>query len=166
MKTHWKKTVDKDWIGTYVLPEGQPIIVVLSHVKKHEVKVKGVKSERVVAYFANNEHFNKPMLLNSTNMSRLQKLTGTPYIEDWSKLDMHVTLCQEMDRSFSGGKDWALRISPVAPRVEKEELTPESKQWITAVARYKNSKSLENILKYYKLSEENKNILIKQADEQ
>jgi len=119
MKTHWKKTIDKDWIGTYVLPEEQPIVVKLISVKHQEVKVKGVKGMYKVAYFAPNPHFNKPMLLSANiNLERLTKLTGTPYLEDWINLDLMVTLQQEMDKAFGGGKDWALRIAEKAPVIK------------------------------------------------
>ncbi len=118
-KTHWKKTVDKDWIGTYVLPESKPIIVKLISVKYEEVKVKGVKGLYKVAYFEKNEHFDRPMLLSANvNLKRLSALTGTPYIEDWEKLDLWVTLQQEMDKAFGGGKDWALRIASTAPQMK------------------------------------------------
>lgn len=119
VKTHWKKTVDKDWIGTYILPDSKPIIVKLISVKYEEVKVKGVKGLYKVAYFAKNDYFDRPMLLSANkNLERLTKLTGTPYIEDWVSLDIWVTLQQEMDKSFGGGKDWALRIAPQAPQVK------------------------------------------------
>ena len=46
-KTHWKKTLDKDWIGTYILPDEKPIRVTLSHVKEEDIKnVKVVKGDK------------------------------------------------------------------------------------------------------------------------
>lgn len=119
MKTHWKKTVDKDWIGTYILPDSKPIIVKLISVKYEEVKVKGVKGMYKVAYFDKNEYFDRPMLLSANvNLDRLSRLSGSPYIEDWYSLDLWVTLQQEMDKAFGGGKDWALRIASVAPQMK------------------------------------------------
>jgi hypothetical protein len=166
MKTHWKKTVDKDWIGTYILPEGKPIVVKLLSVKYEEVKVKGVKGMYKVAYFAPNKYFKKPMLLSANiNLKRLEKFTGTPYIEDWININLDVTLQQEMDKAFGGGKDWALRIAPTLPRVEKEELTPDSPKWVTAVTRYANTKKLDGITKFYTLSKDNEQKLIKEANE-
>ena len=166
IKTHWKKTVDKDWIGTYVLPEGKPIVVKLLSVKYEEVKVKGVKGTYKVAYFAANPYFKRPMLLSANiNLKRLEKLTGSPYIEDWASINLDVTLQQEMDKAFGGGKDWALRIAPTLPIVKKEELTPASPKWVTAVARYKSSRKLDGITKFYNLSKENEQKLIKEADE-
>lgn len=142
--THWKKTVDKDWIGTYVLPEGKPIIVKLLRVEYKEVAVKGVKGFYVVAYFDKNEHFDKPMLLSANvNKERLSKLTGTPYIERWNNLNIWVTLQQEMDKAFGGGKDWALRIASQAPQMKTIEDFPTEKNLLF------NSKDLEELKNNY-----------------
>lgn len=155
-KTHWKKTIDKDWIGTYVLPEARPIVVKLISVKYQEVKVKGVKDWYKVAYFAPNKYFDKPMLLSaSKNLSRLEKLTGTPYIEDWEKLNLNVTLQQEMDKAFGGGKDWALRISEVAPRVKKTEILPDTDQWSNAIKHLKGKGDIKKITDRHTISELN-----------
>jgi len=129
VKTHWKKTVDKDWIGTYILPDGKPIVVKLISVRYEEVKVKGVKGMYKVAYFAKNDYFDRPMLLSANvNLDRLSKLSGTPYIEDWYNLDLWVTLQQEMDKAFGGGKDWALRIASVAPQMKTIADYPQEKK--------------------------------------
>jgi hypothetical protein len=119
--THWKKTVDKDWIGTYILPEdGKAITVTLIGVEYKEVKVRGVENWYLIANFAKNKWFDKPMLLSANvNKQRLEKLIGTPYIERWENLNMKVTLQQEMDKAIGGGRDWALRIGEKAPKKEK-----------------------------------------------
>ncbi len=115
--THWKKKlVDVNWIGTYVLPNEQDIIVTLIKVEwKEGVKVMGQAKSCFVATFAPNEYFDKPMILNKTNLKRVTKLTGTPNIEQWTNLNINVTLCQEMDKSVGGGQDWALRIKQTSP---------------------------------------------------
>lgn len=162
MKTHWKKTIDKDWIGTYILPEEKPIIVKLISVKYQEVKVKGVKDWYKVAYFAKNQYFDKPMLLSaSKNLKRIEDLTGSPYIEDWVKLDLWVTLRQEMDKAFGGGKDWALRIAPEKPTLP-EELTPNHKKWALIVKAVKDGSTIEQVRTKFILSKENENKLKEQ----
>lgn len=165
MKTHWKKTIDKDWIGTYVLPEGNPIDVILTGVKHQQVKIKGNKEWHRVAYFEVNEHFDKPMLLNPTNCLRIEKLTGTPYIEDWGNLNMKVTLCQEMDKAFGGGKDWALRISNVLPK-NTNQLTPLTEDMISkAVEFLMGGKSMNDLKKFYSFSSEIESKIKTKADE-
>jgi len=126
--THWKKTVDKDWIGTYILPEEKPIVVKLLRVELKKVEVKGILGEYKVAYFDKNKWFDKPMLMTSNkNLDRIAKLSGTPYIERWKNLNMWVTLQQEMDQAFGGGKDWALRIASNPPQVKTIEDFPKEK---------------------------------------
>lgn len=152
LKTHWKKTIDKDWIGTYILPEGKPIIVRLISVKFEEVKVKGIKDWYKVAYFAKNKYFDKPMLLSATkNLKRLETLTGTPYIEDWVTLNIDVILQQEMDQAFGGGKDWALRIAPNPPT--KRELTPLTVEMIPKAINFiKGGKTINDLKDKYSFS--------------
>lgn len=110
-KTHWKMKMDKDWIGVYVLPEGKPILVTLLGVKWEKVKVKGKMEEHYVARFAPNPYFDKPMLLSANvHFDRLEEWTGSEYYEDYENLNIKVILQREMDKSFGGGKDWALRM--------------------------------------------------------
>lgn len=166
--THWKKTIDKDWIGTYILPEGRPINVILERVEYKEVKIKGVKEHSRVAYFSKNAYFDKPMLINPTNCKRIEDLTGTPYIERWSNLNIPVTLCQEMDKAFGGGKDWALRISKTQPKLIKPTLIKDdSKIWDNAANKIKEvgyDKGIILIAKHYNITEETKTLLKNEAD--
>lgn len=164
MKTHWKKTIDKDWIGTYVLPEGNPIDVILSHVKYEEVKIKGSEEWHRVAYFSKNEHFDKPMLLNPTNCLRIEKHTGTPYIEDWSSLNMKVTLCQEMDKAFGGGKDWALRISKVLPKNTNQLAKLTDDKFNSAVEFLKGGKTITDLKKFYSITKDQETKLKSEID--
>lgn len=169
MKTHWKKTIDKDWIGCYVLPEGKPIVVKLISIKYEEVKVKGLKDWYKVAYFEKNPYFDKPMLLSATtNLKRIEKLTGTPYIEDWVTLNLNVTLQQEWDKAFGGGKDWALRIADTAPTMTLPELKKENaKIWSNAVSKTKEvgiESALIAIKKRYSISDQTKKALEDEAN--
>jgi hypothetical protein len=161
MKTHWKKTVDKDWIGTYVLPNEKPIVVKLLKVLYEEVKVKGVKGKYKVAYFEKNEHFDKPMLLSANkNLERLSHLVGSPYIEDWANINMYVTLQQEMDKSFGGGKDWALRIAPNPPQIKTIKDYPKEEKLLN---ESKDLKELQE--RYLSLSRELQQLFVSKKDE-
>jgi len=153
MKTHWKKTMDKDWIGVYNLPEGKPIRATIISIKYQEVKVKGVLGWYKVAYFAKNKHFDKPMLLQAAvNLKRVSKLTGSPYVEDWIKLNLKVTLQKEMDKAFGGGKDWALRIAEKAPEKVLVPLTAD--KIINAIAFIKEGKTMDDLKETYSISPE------------
>lgn len=137
-KTHWKKTIDKDWIGCYVLPDSGkpdtgesnsnpyvPIQAKLLRVELKKVKVKGVMGEYKVAYFAKNPYFDKPMLLSaSANLKEVAKITKSNFIEDWADINQDVTLEAKWDRAFGSGYDWALRITQIKgkPKLEKGTL--------------------------------------------
>lgn len=150
-KTDWRKTVDKDWIGCYILPdsgvvdEGSPkdkinstnpygkIKATLLRVEYKTVKVKGKDEKHRVAYFAKNDFFTRPMLLSSkTNLERVEKIAGSRFIEDWGNINKEVILQAEWDRSFGGGKDWALRIVYLKPNPVLKEGTMD---W-TAAMKY------------------------------
>lgn len=165
MKTHWKKTIDKDWIGCYVLPssgnpddgtEGSnpylPITVKLLKVEHKAVKVKGKQEVKNVAYFAKNPYFDKPMLLSaSANLKRLAKITGSPYVEDWGNINKEVVLQAEWDKAFGGGKDWALRIVAVK---EKPELKEGTVDWTSAIDYVKKGGDPTKLMAKKKISDE------------
>ncbi len=107
--THWRKNLDPNWIGTYVLPEGQQIEALITKVHFEKgLKVAGKTKDGYVADFAANKYFDKPMLLNPTNCKRLTLLTGNPNFETW--VNVPVFLTQEMSKMPDGSQDYALRI--------------------------------------------------------
>lgn len=155
-KTHYKKMVDTNWIGTWVLPEGKDINVILTKVVYVKTnKVMGKIKPGFVAYFAPNPHFDKPMLLNATNQKRVAKLIGSVYAEDWMNVNIEVTLCQEMDKCVAGGQDWALRFKserPVKALPVLELGTPNFDNCKIAITSGKYT--IENIKSKYSVSEE------------
>lgn len=152
-KRHWKKDIDIEWIGAYVLPEGKDINVKLLSVDfKKSLKVAGKTKDQHVAYFDKNQWFDKPMLLNRTNLKRLTMLLGTPYYQDWT--NVWVTLTQEMDKTVTGGSDWALRIKPMLPKMEKDVLTKEHAKYQAVVDFIKKGGSVDDIAKKYSVSAE------------
>ena len=89
-----------------------------------------------VARFAQNQFFDKPMLINqSTNMKRLQKLTGSRFLEDWANLDLIVTLQAEWDKHPKGGYEWGLRIGKTAP--SKPTLKENTQEWNAVLGHVK-----------------------------
>jgi len=161
MKTHFKKTIDPNFIGTYILPEGNSILVKIISIKYENAKVQGKSSKRVIATFAKNKHFNKPMILNITNMRRIAKLTGSSYIEDWEVLDLDVTLQQEMDKAFGGGQDWALRIGKDKPKPKVlPELLQNTESWANVLKALMGDFSMDQVKTKFRISEENESELL------
>ncbi|MES2397917.1 MAG: hypothetical protein V4549_18035 [Bacteroidota bacterium] len=148
-KVHWKKNIDPNWIGCYVLPEGKDIVVkILSVTFDTALKVAGKAKKSHVAIFDKNPYFDKPMLLNATNCKRLTARTGSPYPQDWSNIE--VTLCQEMDKCVTGGQDWGLRIKAEIPKLP--DLQSGTKAYQNAVIHLKGEGKIEDIEKRFTLT--------------
>ena len=151
-KTHWRKIIDPEWIGAYVLPNQQPITVQIDRVvAQKSMKVAGKVKDANVAHFKPNQYFTKPMLLNPTNCKRLSKLTGSQYIDDWA--GTFVTLQAELDKMPDGTKDYALRISPIKPVIQEKPkpiFEKDSDNWNKALAK---KATIETIKQYYQISE-------------
>lgn len=139
---HWRKNLDPNWIGTYVLPDGKPIEAVITSVKFCKgLKVAGKTKDGYVAYFAPNQHFDKPMLLNPTNLKRLTLLTGSPMFESW--VNVPVFLTQEMSKMPDGTQDNALRIGFNSP-------TLKALNYLTESAMLRECKTLADLQTVYK----------------
>ena len=81
-ETHWKKLINPDYLGAYSLEPGQDIVLTIGTVKKEMITGTGGKKEECIVCHWQEEQ--KPMILNRTNCKTITKLTGTPYIEQWS----------------------------------------------------------------------------------
>ena len=168
-KTDWRKTVDKDWIGCYILPDSgvedtgdrkdkangtnpyQAIYATLIKVELKTVNVKGKEEQHKVAYFNKNDNFTKPMLLSAkTNLERVEKLTGSRFIEDWGNINKKVILRAEWDKAFGGGKDWALRISLIN---EKPELKENTVSWTAVLEHVKKGNDPAKAREKYQISD-------------
>lgn len=161
VKTHWKKLHNPDYIGAYTLMDGdvKEIVVKIASVRTKEVQSPdGKKEQCVVAELIGQ----KPMILNATNMKTLQKLSGSPYVEDWNGLQ--VTLYVAQVKAFGDVVD-ALRIRPTLPTpAAKPELTPTHAKWSGAVkALQAGNTTLEAIKSAYTLSEANETLLSKEV---
>lgn len=161
VKTHWKKLHNPDYIGAYTLMDGntKELVVKIASVKTKEVQSPdGKKEQCVVAELVGQ----KPMILNATNMKTLNKLSGSPYVEDWSGLQ--VTLYVAQVKAFGDVVD-ALRIRASLPApAAKIELTPDYAKWNGAVTAVKaGNTTIEAIKAAYTLTAENETKLREEA---
>lgn len=80
--THWKKTVNPDYIGSYALDSDKDMILTIKSAGVEMVTGNnGKKEEKLVIHFHENV---KPMICNRTNAKVITKLHKTPYIEQWA----------------------------------------------------------------------------------
>lgn len=81
--THWKKTVNPDYIGSYALESDKDMVLTIKSAGVEMVTGNnGKKEEKLVIHF--HENGVKPMICNRTNAKVITKLHKTPYIELWA----------------------------------------------------------------------------------
>lgn len=108
--THWKKLENPDYIGAYAFQPGEEKTVTVSRVNRAVVTgPDGKKEECTIVYFAEPE---KPLILNATNGKMIEKLAGTPYVEQWA--GVRIKLVVEKAKAFGEAVD--------AVRVKNEKL--------------------------------------------
>jgi hypothetical protein len=154
--THWKKLTNPEYIGAYSLQPNEQKTVTIVNVCRQKVKgTDGKEQDCTVAILLNE----KPFILNKTNCKILTKIFGTPYIENWK--EKRIIIHAEPVRAFGETVD-AIRVLPLIPILPT--LVPTSPKWEGAVQALRESKTtIEAIMKGYQLTEENKELLIKQS---
>lgn len=154
MKHHWKKTFNKDYLGSWDLEEGQQLNVVIEKTEVREVLNQfGEKQKCNVAILRGQ----KPMILNVTACKQMKRFTGSHFIEDWTNVP--ITLYVTETKAF-GEVVEAIRISdkqPIKPVMKQGDKT-----WKKAVGYLSGGGELKNITDKYDV--ENINLLVKEAE--
>ena len=113
-KTHWKKLTNPDYLGAYSLASGdgyREIVAKIAYVKQEKVVGPDGKQEMcMVAHLADGL---KPMILNRTNCKAIEKVCGSPFIDDWAGVMISVYVAEV--KAFGDVVD-ALRIRPTKPK--------------------------------------------------
>lgn len=158
MKTHWKKQFNYDYLGSYSLPEGDPVILTMAATKKELIiGTSGKKEEAFVCYFKEKLDWVKPMILNRTNCKTIEKIYGTPYVEDWTGKQITIYI-QSGVRAFGDVVD-ALRIKKEKPKLP--DLIQGSKDFDNCKKALANGYKIEDFKKKYTLSNEVEKELLK-----
>ena len=165
-KTHYRKAFNSPYLSSADIVE--PTILTILRVALEPDKTKKTKDSFNTAYFMEKElrpgEELKPMVLNATNSRTMKELTGTPYIDDWQNVP--VTIYVDSGVRFGPNTVEGLRISKEKPRLIKPELLPGTKEWTRAVAAYQRDKGFDAIEKHMSISDENKELIKKDAAEQ
>lgn len=105
--THWKKLTNPNYLGAYSLQPNESRVVTIVEVKREVITgMEGKKEECTIAYLKGE----KPMILNTTNSKRIEKIVGSPFIENWKGAE--VMIYAEKIKAFGEIVD-ALRIKAV-----------------------------------------------------
>lgn len=120
--THWKKLRNTDYLGSWDLPNGQDIVLTIkSVITKMVHDGNGGQSECMVMAFAERV---KPMIVNATNAKTIQKLTKTPFVEQWAGKQIQIGISKV--KAFGEVHD-ALRVRQTAPQQQQpaaEQIDP------------------------------------------
>lgn len=115
--THWKKVVsDPTYIGEADFEPGEEKVLTISSVNANEtVMTAEGKSVKAVVHWAEKE---KAMILNVARAKAIQKVTGSPYFEEWVGHKVQLYIDNKV-KAF-GEIVSAVRVRPFAPKAEKQ----------------------------------------------
>jgi len=154
MKTHWKKTMNPNYLGAYALEPNEDLVVEITEVKTESVmNADGRNEECLVAYLKDQ----KPLIVNKTNAKAIAKVAGSNYIEDWK--GKQIALYISNVKAF-GELVEAIRVRTVAPKAKSKRKLNEDdfKKLVKAVAD--GSYSLDDALSNFVLNDAQRSILL------
>jgi len=141
-----------------------PIDLVIVKVTQEIDKNKRTKDFFNTAYFKQKEirpgKRLKPMVLNNCNCKVIARMTGTIHIYEW--LNLPITIYVDPTVKLMGEVVGGLRISPLQPKTKKT-LTPNDKQWESAVNAFKRDGHLKSVLLRVDISPENQQLIMEEA---
>jgi hypothetical protein len=111
MKTHWKRLVNPNYLGAYTIEDGKDLVLTIKAVQQEEIV--GENGRKEAAMVARFHEPSKPFILNKTNAKMIQKLSGSPYVEDWA--GQRIALFATTTR-FGSDTVECLRIRPFVPK--------------------------------------------------
>ena len=132
----YRKYMDKNFLGSWDIPDGEDLILTIADVEQNEVKNERGSERKLTIHFAEDY---KPLIMNATNCDRITKAYGSPKVEDW--VGKRIALTTEKVPAFGSVKD-AVRIRPYPPR-ETEAFCDECGQKIQRHGEYSVNKIVQ-----------------------
>lgn len=165
-KTHYRRAFNSPYLSSSDIVA--PTNLTISHVTYAKDETKKTKDQFNTAHFVEKEIRKgeklKSMILNATNCKTLKGFANSPYIEDWKNIPVTIYVDPNCRNPKGGGKVDGLKISPVPPVIEKQWLTKADVQgWNNAVQSCKASGNLNIVLEHVNLTQENAELIIKEA---
>ena len=118
--THWKKYFNKDYLGTWSLPDGKDVIVTIDHVEKAIIKGEGGREDvRPIIFF---KEYKEPMVLNATNGKIIHKILCSEYVEKWysKRVQLYVDRNIKIGKGASAETTDGLRVREFVPKTNQE----------------------------------------------
>lgn len=111
--THWKKTMNPDYLGAWALQPGEePILTIVSVSTEKVVGSDGKREECTVMRYKGIGP--GKMVLNVTNCKAIERALGTPHIEHW--VGHQIQIYSERVKAFGADVE-AIRVRPFKPKV-------------------------------------------------
>jgi hypothetical protein len=137
-KTHWKKNFNYEYLGSFSLPDGKDLVLTIKAVAVEQVTGNQGKKEDCCVVRFDGDHL--PMILNRTNAKTIEKVHGTPFIEEWVGKSIQLYVAKGI-KAFGDTVD-ALRIRDFAPQPTNIDPTE-------AIAALKEAGDLETLKTIY-----------------
>jgi hypothetical protein len=150
MKTHWKKTRNPDYFGSWSIQDGQhdELAVKIKKVSQETIKTERGSESVTLLHLQNN----KPLILNTVNSKAIANILETPFIEDWVGKD--ITLYVKRVKAFGEWVD-AVRVKDELPKDTREIMGIDHPKYQAALDSIKsNNVTLNQIESKYKLTDE------------
>ena len=110
--THWKKLMNPNYLGSYAFQPGEEKPLTISKICTEQVTNPNEPERKETCVVAHFQQPEKPLILNKTNLKAIEKLAGTPNVEEWEGVG--IILCVQKVRAFGELVD-GVRIRPVKP---------------------------------------------------
>src|ERR1035437_1443317 len=141
MNRHWKNFLDKDYLGSHNLEEGEEMLLTITKfVGEEKVKTADGDKVKIVLYFAENV---PKMILNITNGTTLANLYGL-HPDNW--IGKKILVFATPVKAFGKVQD-ALRIRDFRPENEGDV-----SEWTSQLEKATNLVELAFVWKSFKLS--------------
>lgn len=113
LKGDYRKFMDKNYLGSWDVPEGEDLILTIDHAARDDVKNERGTERKLTIHFVEDY---KPMILNATNSKAISEACGSTKVETWA--GQRIAIYTQKVTAFGGTTD-ALRIRPYPPKVEE-----------------------------------------------
>ena len=158
-KTHYKNPKDQHYMGAYSFPNMQDLILTIQKVVKEDVVLPttGEIKERNVCYFTESSDLIKPLIVKDYNRETLEKMAGSPFIEDWAGLTIQIGIGKI---SKTKGKYVPLIRNWKPKKDEKIKVETNSITWENIILGIQNGYKLEQVQQKYTLTKEQIKLIV------
>lgn len=110
----YRRHQDKNYLGSWDIPEGSDLILTIDHSEKEEVRNAQGTDRKIIIIWKERDY--KPLIMNETNLQRITAAYGTRDIDKWE--GRKVALYKEKVFAF-GETTEAVRIRAYPPKSDE-----------------------------------------------